>query len=259
MDGPTIHWYNLLCETEDDLTWLKLRRALIERYRGQRYDNPFEELSVLKQEGNVEDYVAEFEYISSQVSRLPEEQYLGYFMGGLCEEIRCRVRTLGPLNRSQAMKVARDVEAELASLTSEKKGSETQVWSGNGSRNVRGLQGDANWAKKEMAHINGPNTGQNNPSPGSGSQTKGAQLQQAQLTKDSDRTTRGQRHLSNFEISDRRSKGLCFKCNERWHPLHQCTEKHLRIIIVGDNEVVGDDGEIRVAETEENGGKHSQP
>lgn len=91
MNGPTIHWYNPLRETENDLTWLKLRRSLIEHYGERRYDKPFEELSVLKQEGNMEDYVAEFEYISSQVLQLPEEQYLGYFMGGLREEIRCKV------------------------------------------------------------------------------------------------------------------------------------------------------------------------
>lgn len=31
MDGPTIHWFNLLNETEDHLTWLKLKQAIIER------------------------------------------------------------------------------------------------------------------------------------------------------------------------------------------------------------------------------------
>lgn len=34
----------------------------------------------------MEDYISEFEYVSSQVNRLPEEQYLGYFLGGLKPE-----------------------------------------------------------------------------------------------------------------------------------------------------------------------------
>jgi hypothetical protein len=47
MEGPTIHWFNLLMETEDDLSWEKLKKALIARYGGRRLENPFEELSTL--------------------------------------------------------------------------------------------------------------------------------------------------------------------------------------------------------------------
>ncbi|GAU35601.1 hypothetical protein TSUD_295370 [Trifolium subterraneum] len=94
MVGSTIHWFNLLLETEDDLSWEKLKCSLIPRYGGRRLENPFEELSTLKQSGSVEDFVEPFELLSSQVGRLPEEQYLGYFMSGLKPQIRKRVRTL---------------------------------------------------------------------------------------------------------------------------------------------------------------------
>ncbi|PNX66761.1 pentatricopeptide repeat-containing protein [Trifolium pratense] len=77
MEGSTIHWFNLLLETEDDLSWEKLKKAMIARYGGRRLENPFEELSALRQSGSVEEYVEAFELLSSQVGRLPEEQYLG--------------------------------------------------------------------------------------------------------------------------------------------------------------------------------------
>lgn len=35
MEGATIHWFNLLKETEDELSWEKLKRALIARYGGE--------------------------------------------------------------------------------------------------------------------------------------------------------------------------------------------------------------------------------
>ncbi|PNX68299.1 pentatricopeptide repeat-containing protein, partial [Trifolium pratense] len=54
-----------------------------------------------------------FELLSSQVGRLPEEQYLGYFMSGLKPAIRRRVRTLNPKTRMQMMRMAKDVEEEL--------------------------------------------------------------------------------------------------------------------------------------------------
>jgi len=91
MEGATIHWFNLLCETDDDLTWVKLKRALIDSYEGRKSDNPFEEFKDLMQTGSVEEYMNEFEFISSQVARLPEDQYLGYFIRGLRSEIRLRV------------------------------------------------------------------------------------------------------------------------------------------------------------------------
>lgn len=103
MEGSTIHWFNLLMETEDELSWEKLKRALIARYGGRRLENPFEELSTLRQTGSVEEFVEAFELFSSQVGRLPEEQYLGYFMSGLKAQIRRRVRTLNPHNRMQRM------------------------------------------------------------------------------------------------------------------------------------------------------------
>lgn len=58
MEATTIHWFNLLCETEDELTWSKVKKALIERYGGRKSDNPFEELKDLQQTGDVEDYIS---------------------------------------------------------------------------------------------------------------------------------------------------------------------------------------------------------
>ena len=95
------------------MTWTKLKQELIGRYGGGRSDNPYEELKDLNQTGSIEEYLSEFEFISSQVSRLSEEQYLGYFIGGLRPEIRRRVRTFNPINRLEAMRIARNVEIEL--------------------------------------------------------------------------------------------------------------------------------------------------
>src|ERR1044072_3893759 len=83
MEGSTISWFNLLMETEDDFSWEKLKKALIAQYGGRRLENPFEELSTLRQTGSVEEFVEAFDLLSSKVGRLPEEQYLGYFMSGL--------------------------------------------------------------------------------------------------------------------------------------------------------------------------------
>lgn len=50
--------------------------------------NPFEFLTVMKQEGSIDDYVEQFERLASHVGNLSEEQYLEYFLNGLKENIR---------------------------------------------------------------------------------------------------------------------------------------------------------------------------
>ncbi|MCI32237.1 retrotransposon gag protein, partial [Trifolium medium] len=123
MEGPTIHWFNLWRDSTEELSWENLREAMMARFGGGRLENPFEELKELKQTGSVEDYVAEFELYSSQCGRLPEQQFLGYFVGGLRHDIRSRVRTFKPRNRYLAMQLARDVEREFSEFSGQGYGS----------------------------------------------------------------------------------------------------------------------------------------
>ena len=45
---------------------------------------------------------------------------------------------------------------------------------------------------------------------------------------------RGLRHLSNEEYREKRLKGLCFFCEERFTPEHVCKIKNLRFMIIED-------------------------
>ena len=57
MDGPTIHFFKALVEDDEDLTWEKLKDALLERYEGIGEGNIFEQLAALQQRGSVEEYI----------------------------------------------------------------------------------------------------------------------------------------------------------------------------------------------------------
>jgi hypothetical protein len=256
MEGATIHWFNLLMETEDLLTWEKLKKSLIARYGGRRLENPFEELSTLKQTGSVEEFMEAFELLSSQVGRLPEEQYLGYFMSGLKSNIRRRVRTLNPQNRMQMMRIAKDVEEELREEDDEgnrtfmRKNLGRTESSGLGSKYRSGL----NLAQKDIPRsVNTfANTGWSNParkpeSSGSNSNSN-LSLNSTGRKSDGDRrssVTERWRGIRINDMEDLRAKGLCFKCKGKWHPTqHKCPEGSLRLIILGDGEDITEDGEI---------------
>lgn len=261
MEGPTIHWFNLWRDSTEELTWENLTEAMMIRFGGGRLENPFEELKELKQNGSVEEYVAEFELYSSQCGRLPEQQFLGYFIGGLRHDIRSRVRTFKPRNRYLAMQLARDVEREFADVSGQGVGSrhkpgqaswarpQKQVWTqregdGNGSSNPAQSGGGLGKSNSISRSVSGStlSTGSTRSSaPSSGSRLNAGEGGR--------RNPRGVRHLPAAEMNERRSKGLCFRCNERWDPLHQCATKQLRVIILGDDEAINDEGEIVVLET----------
>lgn len=125
MEGHTIHFFKSLLDENVELTWDQLKLELMERYGGIGEGDVFEQLVSLQQGGSVEEYIQDFERLISQVSRLPDDQYFGYFIHGLKEGIRGRVRSmraLGPLSCSRLLNVARAVEYELQ----EKRGSVTR-------------------------------------------------------------------------------------------------------------------------------------
>lgn len=45
---------------------------------------------------------------------------------------------------------------------------------------------------------------------------------------------RGVRHLLYAELMERKRRGLCFRCGERYHPLHKCMTKSLSLLILGE-------------------------
>jgi hypothetical protein len=251
MEGATIHWFNLLMETEDFLSWEKLKNSLIARYGGRRLENPFEELSTLKQNGSVEEFTEAFELLSSQEGRLPEEQYLGYYMSGLKPAIRRRVRTLNPQSRMQMMRIAKNVEEELREEDDD--GNRTLTKKKLGRTDPFGLRSKyrsgSNLTQKDTRS---GNTGWSNParkpeSSGSNSNSN-LSLNSTGRKSDGDRrssVTERWRGIRINDMEDLRAKGLCFKCKGKWHPTqHKCPEGSLRLIILGDGEDITEDGEI---------------
>ncbi|GAU23118.1 hypothetical protein TSUD_305660 [Trifolium subterraneum] len=247
MEGSTIHWFNLLVETTEDLDWDRLKKELIARYGGERLESPFEELAALKQNGKVEEFVESFELLSSQVGRLPEDQYLGYFMNGLKPQIRRRVRTLEPRDRRQMMRIAKHVEAEL-------KDEDEDEGRGVSRKGVVDKLGRSNWDGPTQRNSSytpptrSMNSGYSNPpakSGSSGSNTLSTSSLASTAKKGENESRSRWKGMCSDEIAERRAKGLCFKCGGRYHPtLHKCPEKTLRLLILGEGEAMSEEGEI---------------
>jgi hypothetical protein len=55
---------------------------------------------------------------------------------------------------------------------------------------------------------------------------------------------RGFTYLSYQELLERKQKGLCFKCGGAFHPMHQCPNKQLRVLVIEDEEEEGTEATI---------------
>ncbi|MCI35010.1 RNA-directed DNA polymerase (Reverse transcriptase), partial [Trifolium medium] len=81
-----------------------------------------------------------------------------------------------------------------------------------------------------------PNTNNRDTKPGGDSSRKGG-------TRD-----KGFTHLPYHELVDRKKKGLCYKCGGPYHPLHQCPDKHLRVMIIDDDDGKSDEAKLLAVE-----------
>ncbi|XP_057418840.1 uncharacterized protein LOC130713055 [Lotus japonicus] len=250
MEGGTIHFYNSLLATEEELTWERFRDALLERYGGNGDGDVYEQLSELRQQGTVEEYITDFEYLTAQIPKLPEKQYQGYFLHGLKEEIRGKVRSLvamGGVNRARLLVVTRAVEKEV-------KGdgvagqARANRFGGNGSRS--GFSGATKGNGTEWIWVKGnKETGQTVNRPNSN--PRGDQTKNTGDIRRAGPRDRGFNHLSYPQLMERRQKGLCFKCGGPYHRNHVCPDKHLRLLILEEDGEELDESKMLAMEVNE--------
>lgn len=62
---------------------------------------------------------------------------------------------------------------------------------------------------------------------------------------------RGFSHLTYQELLERKQKGLCYKCGGPFHKMHQCPDKHLRVMVIDEDEDGNEDGRLLAVEVEE--------
>ncbi|CAJ2652361.1 unnamed protein product [Trifolium pratense] len=238
MEGGTIHFFNSLINENEKLDWETLKQELLERYGGQGEGDVYEQLTELRQKGSVDDYINDFEYLTAQIPRLPDKQFLGYFLHGLKEEIRGKVRSLsvvGELTRSKVLQVARAVERETKKDGPGFNRPHKPVH-GSNRTGISGSQKDrSDWVFVKNGSGDGSKEG------GGGPKQDRPNSNDPRRSQNRDR---GYSSLSYNEIMERRKKGLCFRCGGANHLKHQCPERHLKLEIAMDELQIRVDAQI---------------
>ncbi|XP_062109866.1 uncharacterized protein LOC133821735 [Humulus lupulus] len=229
LEGVSCTWFQWMEKSGSFTDWESFLRALQQRFGTSIYDDPLGRISKLTQKGRVSDYRAEFEALMPRITGVPESMFLNFFIWGLKVEIRRELLMLPPKDLADAMAKAQLFEDRHDDWVSRPRGEVTK----------------APWSNRTTTPHQGMNSVQL-PKPGpfaSGTSISAPTGSPLPIKK-----------LSPTELKERRDKGLCFTCDEKFHFGHKCKNRMLILCGYDDEEMgtmVDSESHEEAEETEE--------
>ncbi|KAJ8759120.1 hypothetical protein K2173_004127 [Erythroxylum novogranatense] len=201
LKGVALQWQRWYARYQGPVSWAEFTKALLKRFGPTDYEDPSEALNLLRQTSGLTTYQIEFEHLSNQVDDLPHHFLVGCFIAGLKDEIRLEVKIKQPRTLADAIGVARLVE-EKNNLQKKKK-----------TKNKKQQQQQQSSTRTSWANKSTSNQSLLGPIPKS-SPSSSMSLPRF-------------RRISNQEAKERREKGLCYYCDEKYTPGHLCVKPQL--------------------------------
>lgn len=225
MDGDALVWFQDAEEAGVFTSWEAFTKALYTRFGTMVYDDLMEALHRLRQTASVIEYKAQFELLSNRIRGLSEKNKLSCFISGLKDEIRFQVKLLNPLTLNAAFGLAKIEEESIATIKRSLRSGYMDPNRNNNSNYQKNLN-------PRSGHVAG------NFNKGSFDSKPRFPIQR----------------LSPAQMKERRDKGLCYNCDEKWNLQHQYTGK--RIYMMEETEWVSE-GEEEPTDLEKN--QHEEP
>jgi hypothetical protein len=224
MQGKALTWYNSLMESGHTGGWEEFVVALKVRFAPSAYDDPIGAFTKLTQPTTVEEYQSEFEVLSNRISGLTEEFRVHTFLSGLKEEIRIMVTMLKPNCLSAAFGLARLQEEEVLRRDHNQ---QVNTWSSNSNYQINQpsysrLPAPNFYAKPVPIPIPlDSHSPQPNPAIQPSNNNQNTYNRKPNIPV---------RRISPTQMQERRKKGLCYFCDERYQPGHRCNRPKIYLI-----------------------------
>lgn len=267
MEGDALRWFTFESKRNPMRTWAELKAKVLLKYRPTNAGSLHEQWLATTQTTTVAEYQKKFIELASPLDDVPSSIMIGQFVNGLREEIKAEVRLLNPYTLNDTM--------DLASRVEERNRVNALLRGGYGS----GRTGSFSYFSKSPfnATTNSATPGNskaqtnvltsNNYNPvakggpllkhtptvnSTGSQGSNS-VAPPRSTATSSRFSGEVKRLTDRELQEKRAKGLCFRCDERWGVGHQCKRREVSVLLVdeeeGEND--GEDGEFQAIEIPE--------
>lgn len=229
-EGNVVHWFQFRRQLSKNASWEEFTAALLQRFGGEGRGTVYERLAAVRQKGDIEDFIQEFELLVAQAPQTPEDQLMGYFLVGLRPNIRNQVRPHDPKSLIRAMEIARDVEEAMKD--NRFRGTLANRNSNFGFR----FQGGRGVVSR-FSSVGGNSSGQTTNGIGHSGQNFGRTntMNMTARTGENNSTVsrnRGTHTLPYTEFVKRKEEGKCYQCGLLFGTGHRCPEKNLRVIIL---------------------------
>ncbi|KAF1897044.1 hypothetical protein Lal_00034746 [Lupinus albus] len=233
LEGKALSWYQWWERCNPSPTWESFKIAMVRHFQPSMIQNPFELLLSLKQEGNVEDYVEEFEKYAGALKAINHDFVRKIFLDGLKEEIRVEVMLYKLETLPEVIQKA--ILIEQKNVIVEK----------------RSIEGYATTAGpyhsntyNEVVSLDSSTTS-NNKRKGSSMESVIVTSRNTQEATNS-RSKTNYKRLASVEMKEKKEKEMCFRCDELFTRDHVCKNKQLRMILFVEEE--DDENEVDVGE-----------
>jgi hypothetical protein len=234
LDGVALYWHqNFLRSLEGQNTsWEEYVEAICYRFGGRQ--DPLEELMELRQHGDLEEYIQDFDILWNK-AEINEKQALVIFLGGMELEIKNTVKMFDPKTLKHAFNLAR-LQA-----------------------NTLSYRKSPGYIRKTSTMCTNPTANtpftfpQQNPRNPANSQANSSKPHSAQWTTNPNNNiypnpSKPTKFIRNQEFKERRLKGLCFWCDEKFVPGHRCRNKKVYSLSVVEEEEVCQEEDVEVEE-----------
>ncbi|KAJ0555261.1 putative nucleotidyltransferase, Ribonuclease H [Helianthus annuus] len=224
LEGPALEWHQGYVNSQDrditDIPWEEYSRSAISRFSERLCEDAMEELKNLNQTGQLNDYTKEFDTLLNRV-KLSDDYAASLYVGGLKPEIRCLVKIFKPKTMRDAIAMAKQQTAVYSTLFGDK-----EVRKNVSSYATSTSSAKLNNTTAPKSVVNPTASMALLPTPAPNKMLKNVKKVPAKIAE------------------EKRAKGECFWCNEKYSPTHNCKFKHLyNIELLGEED--GDDSEFK--------------
>lgn len=237
LEGDALRWFQWENKRRPIRRWDELREFMLRQFRPSSGGSLCEQWLATSQTTTVTEYRRKFIETAAPLERLPENIMLGQFLNGLKEDIRSEVRLLNPITLEQAMELALRVEER----------NKTNGWRKIGVGSFKGSQYSTVSFKQPNGGGSTAYSLQSSPSSvrswvtQTGDSQGSVSSPKLTTTQASGRAGGDMRRLTDKELQEKRSRGLCFRCDEKWAVGHRCKKRELSVLLIEEDEDEGTD------------------
>ncbi|KAF5463169.1 hypothetical protein F2P56_019105 [Juglans regia] len=236
MEGKALSWFSWLRDSGTLGNWEEFTTVLRVRFGPSIFEDPIGAFTKLRQTSTVEEYQTEFKILSNKIKGLTEEFRISTFISGLRDDLKIMVTMFKPNTISAAFGLAKLQEEEVArrSRTAPNRTQNPFLPTHNNLPKIP--------PAPPVFRLPAPTTRPENRIPQAPYNPNRKPMMPI-------------KRITPIQMQERREKGLCYYCDEKFHIGHKCNKPKLFLLegieLSEKEEIEVEEGNLAIMEPKE--------